>query len=121
MAGQPKSGLMTELRRSRIPGFGFLLVFVCVYSLAEPKPAPSMAGMRVPAAGSKTRVNVESAEIQSEAGSRPPPSHSGQLLSRAADIVSPGEISQPIPLALAAAIGVVLILSFFLFTRERRL
>src|SRR2546425_7728675 len=116
MAGQAKSGLMTKIRR-----LALALIFVCAPVLAETKATHPPVGVRGVSSGKAIApVQLKTAEIESQSGSRPSPGRPAQLLDHAADILS-GDISRPIPLALAATIGVVLLLSFFLFTRERHL
>src|SRR5437016_4249485 len=112
MAGRAKSGLMTNIRR-----FAPALIFVCVPVLAETKLTHPSVGVRGVTSGKAiAHVQAKAAEIESQSGSRAAPGRPAQLLGHAADILS-GDISpRPIPLALAATIGVVLLLSFFLFT-----
>jgi len=121
---------MTKIRR-----FAPALIFVCAPALAETTATHPPVGVRGVSAGVRgvsvgvrgvssgkavAQVQLKTAEIESQSVSRTSPGRPAQLLNHAANLLS-GDISRPVPLALAATIGVVLLLSFFLFTRERHL
>src|SRR5262245_47976364 len=111
---------MKTIRRTRIRILPFALLFVYLPLSADTQRRAPVAGARAASAVKPFAGPISQAsEIESVPGSRPPPRRSIPLLSHAADIVSSGEISQP--LAWVGTIGVVLLLSFFLITRERRL
>src|SRR2546427_3842315 len=101
MAGEATSGLMTKIRR-----LAPVLIFVCAPVWAETKPTRPPVGVRGASSGKAVaQVHVKAAEIESQPASRPSPGRPAQLLDHAANILS-GDISRPIPLALAATIGV---------------
>src|SRR5262249_13189361 len=105
---------MTKTGGTRIRRLLLAWALVCVPMSADLKPPPRMGGMRcVPPVKPLVPSVEKPAESEAEPSNRPPPRHSAQLLNHAADILESGDMTRPIPLVLAAAIGVVLLLSFF--------